>query len=147
MSFGRRCDMSHLHTTCKNNYIVALVWKIILHLQDDMLKIIKRCETQKCHRRINNLHSFLHRWCIDNNGLLKVNAASELFIQKFRMNEEIRLVGIVKCKKCHFHLFEKLSSVRGMYSNISLQVAILRLAFHLFNFWMIKQIYFHQMIT
>ena len=98
MSFGRRQDMSHLHTTRQNNYIVALVWKIILHLQDDMLKIIKRCETQKCHRRINNLYSFLHRWCIDNNGLLKVNAARELFYQKFGMNEEIGIVGMIKCK-------------------------------------------------
>ena len=98
MSFGRRRDMSHLHTTRQNNYIVALVWKIILHLQDDMLKIIKWCETQKCHMRINNLHSFLHRWCIDNNGLLKVNAARELFYQKFGMNEEIGIVGMIKCK-------------------------------------------------
>ena len=72
-----------------------------------MLKIIKRCETQKCHRRINNLYSFLHRWCIDNNGLLKVNAARELFYQKFGMNEEIGLVGMIKCKKCHFYSFEK----------------------------------------
>ena len=113
MSFGRRRDMSHLHTTRQNNYIVALVWKIILHLQDDMLKIIKRCETQKCHRLINNLNSFLHRWCIDNNGLLKVNAARELFYQKFGMNEEIGIVGMIKCKKCHFYSFEKFSSVRG----------------------------------
>ena len=111
MSFGRRRDMSHLHTTRQNNYIVALVWKIILHLQDDMLKIIKWCETQKCHMRINNLHSFLHRWCIDNNGLLKVNAARELFYQKFGMNEEIGIVGMIKCKNVisislrNFHQF------------------------------------------
>ena len=124
VSFGRRRDMSHLHTTRQNNFIVALVWKIILHLQDDMLKIIKRCETQKCHRRINNLHSFLHRWCIDNNGLLKVNAARELFYQKFGVNEEIGLVGMIKCKKLSFLFVWEISFVHGMYSNVSQQVAI-----------------------
>ena len=68
---------------------------------------------------INNLHSFLHRWCIDNNGLLKVNAARELFYQKFGMNEEIGLDGMIKCKKCHLYLVEKFPSVHGMYSNVS----------------------------